>query len=303
MPYWSKQCKVPTVLRYGTKEHKKTVQRLYRRCLKLIKEKRPKMTWYLWDIQGFYLRKEFERSYKIKDPGELNQMCQELCYAVNAWEPMDPIFYPWDGPQSNSWQRFRYYTKEANQYKNDHIMDRDEEERKTSEYFTKQECKKWQARYMQILREESLHCRDYATWMMTKKRLEEELQVKYEEVMSSMDKSLFDYYMDYPYNEIPQFSDGWVPDSNLDIAFEDHWDEEMWKYMAQLTEEDIEAVKTYDPDGYENYYNSRTHHRMLPLPKERENPKTVERRERIEKLRQKKLLENQNKDEQQGIES
>ena len=149
MPYFSKQVKIPSELRYGTKEHKKTVQKLYRRTLKHLKQNTmPKFTWYVWDIEGHYARKSFERTYKLKDPGELNAMMKELTFALNAWEAYDPFFYPWDGPQSNSWQRHRYYPKFAYRYKDAMQMDRDEEERKTSEYFTKQECKKWQARYM-----------------------------------------------------------------------------------------------------------------------------------------------------------
>jgi len=92
----------------------------------------------------------------------------------------------------------------------------------------------------------TLTVRDYPAWIYLKKRLEEELKYLCEHVQSQMNVSSFDWWMEYPYNVINEFSDGYKPDWSLDIAFHDHWDEDLWKHVASLEYEEREYPKIHD---------------------------------------------------------
>ncbi|ETO17617.1 hypothetical protein RFI_19703 [Reticulomyxa filosa] len=165
---------------------------------------------------------------------------------------------PWDGPASVAFMRYiNHAPKRAfnhrvglTSYAESWI------ERSTDEYQTKQEIEKWRARYIvmspqyfhlfTLLRHETLRIGDYTEWLALKKRFEEELKVKIEDLMRMMNKSSFDYLMDWPYNIINKFSDGYVPNWKLDIAFHDHWNEDVWRHVAELGNEDIEAIQHYE---------------------------------------------------------
>ncbi len=94
-----------------------------------------------------------------------------------------------------------------------------------------------------------------------KKRLEEELQEKLNDVRRSMNKSNVAFLFDWPYNAVQQFSDGYEPDSNLDISFQNHWDEDLWKQVATLDDEEQIAVRKYK---WQNASSRRSIDRLLP---------------------------------------
>ena len=75
--------------------------------------------------------------------------------------------------------------------------------------------------------------------------MEEELKYRIEDIMSTLHKSWEDWIWDWPYNTIGEFSDGYQPDYKLDIAFQNHWDEELWRKVAELEEPEQEALEKY----------------------------------------------------------
>ena len=82
-------------------------------------------------------------------------------------------------------------------------------------------------------------------WLAMKKRLEEQLKYRIEDIQSTMNKSFADWLWDWPYNVVNEFSDGYKPDYKLDIAFQNHWDEELWRKVAQLEQGEEEALDKY----------------------------------------------------------
>ena len=96
-----------------------------------------------------------------------------------------------------------------------------------------------------IFRDATLACQDYPQWLAMKKRLEEELKYRIEDIQSTMHKTWEDWALDWPYNCITEFSDGYKPEWRLDIALQNHWDEELWRKVAELEEPEIEALDKY----------------------------------------------------------
>ena len=76
--------------------------------------------------------------------------------------------------------------------------------------------------------------------------MELELKTKIEDIQRKMNKSTWDYIMDWPYNCVNEFNDGYKPEYSLDIAFQDHWDEQLWRHVANLDDNEKELVSNYD---------------------------------------------------------
>jgi len=246
MPHYQFVTKrVPDVVRLGTGGHREAVKNLYRRTLKYYKYA-TRFSYSKWDWIGWHIRREFEHCRSIHDPGEILSIMKDCEEALDLWEDPDPFMYPWDGPPASAFNRYPYHPKKrfehaiASTYYDSWWI-----ESTTDEWYAKQEIEKWRARYIIVFRDATVYCYDYPQWLTIKKRLEEELREKIDDIMKLVNKSMFDYWMDWPYNTIQEFSDGYKPDYKLDIAFQQHWDEQLWHHVAELNENEKRQLAKY----------------------------------------------------------
>lgn len=263
MPYMQTCKRVPNQVHLGTRKHYEAVKNLYRRTLKFFKYN-TRFKYENWDWMGMYVRNEFEKCRSLSDPGEIVSYMKDCEEALDLWEDPDPFFYPWDGPGATAFMRYPYQPKKRfEHYDAATYYDPWWIEKTTDEFYAKQEIEKWRARYIMVFRDATLVCDDYPTWLAMKKRLEDELKDKIEEIMKLVGKSQWDYLMDWPYNTIQEFSDGYKPDYELDIAFQEHWDEGLWHHVSQLTKAEEEALDKYQ---WRESDSRRSIDRYLPGP-------------------------------------
>eukprot|EP00484_Ammonia_sp_Unknown_P015231 CAMPEP_0197054876 /NCGR_PEP_ID=MMETSP1384-20130603/52614_1 /TAXON_ID=29189 /ORGANISM="Ammonia sp." /LENGTH=201 /DNA_ID=CAMNT_0042488219 /DNA_START=228 /DNA_END=833 /DNA_ORIENTATION=+ len=185
----------------------------------------------------------------MEDAGEVTRLMKEVEQALDTFEEADIQVKPWDGPRGSSFNRYpgpspqgRFQFIEAG---GQHYYENHFKEQSTEEWYTKQEIEKYRARYITIFRDATLHCEDYPQWLAMKKRLEGELKHRIEDIQSTMHKSFWDWVWDWPYNPIVEFSDGYKPDWKLDIALQNHWDEELWRKVAELEQPEQEALSKH----------------------------------------------------------
>lgn len=241
MPYQHKR--IPDIARLGTSEHRNAVKNTYRRCMKFLKQW-SKLRYDDWDWLGYNCRIEFEKYVALSDAGEVTKVMNEVHEALDIWELPDTFFHAWDGYRGCAFNRYPIQPKKRFEHRIGlNNYDSWWVDKTTDEYFGRQEIEKWRARYIMIFRDCTLSTGDYAQWLSIKKRLESELKVKIEDIQRTVNKSATDYLWDWPYNCIYEFSDGWKPSWNLDAAFMDHWDEELWRHMAELTPSENQDLK------------------------------------------------------------
>mmetsp|Transcript_33460 Transcript_33460/g.54464 ORF Transcript_33460/g.54464 Transcript_33460/m.54464 type:complete len:266 (+) Transcript_33460:37-834(+) len=263
MPYAWNFPRVPDLAKLHTAGHRRAVKCLYRRTLKFAKVTVCQLNYTKFDWHALNIRKEFEKSMQWEDAGEVNRCMKELEQALNECDDDDMYVKPWDGPRGHAYNRYpmsplqRFQHREAD---GKHYFDEAWKEETTEEWYTKQEIEKFRARYIIIMRDATMHCGDYPQWLAMKKRLEEELKFRIEDIMSTMHKTWKEWLYDWPYNAPEEFSDGWKPDWRLDIALQDHWDEELWRKVAELEAPEQEALEKY---GWNEQSSRRTHDKLL----------------------------------------
>jgi len=247
MPYYWNYPKVPDFAKLGSNAHRKAVRCLYRRLLKDMKY-RFRFRYDIWDFQCMKAREHFDKCKTMEDPGEITRLMKELEVALDTFEEPDMYVKPWDGPKGSAFNR--YPPSPANRFEHQEAdgrayFDQAWVDETTEEWYVKQEIEKARARYITIFRDATLVCEDYPQWLAMKKRLEEELKYRIEDIQTTMHKSRGDWYLDWPYNCINEFSDGYKAEWRLDIALQNHWDEDLWRKVAELEEPEIEALDKY----------------------------------------------------------
>eukprot|EP01084_Bolivina_argentea_P033580 62094_1 len=263
MPYYWNYPKVPDIAKLGTSEHRRAVKNLYRRTLKQLKYQ-SRFRYDLWDFQAMKTREHFKRCEIMDDPGDVNRLMKELEQALDTFEDQDMYVKPWDGPRGTAFNRYppspmkRFEHREADgrAYYDDAWKDES-----TEEWYTKQEIEKMKAKYIIIFRDATLHCEDYPQWLAMKKRLEEELKYRIEDIQSTLHKTFKDWMWDWPYNTVSNFSDGYKPDCRLDIAMQDHWDEELWRKVAELEQPERDRLGKHH---WDDAPSARTMDKFLP---------------------------------------
>jgi len=215
-----------------------------------------------------HLRNEFEKNKNLKDPGEIIQLMKATEEYIDV-EDLSLIYdiYPWDGPSGIAFGRFPNYPKKRFEYQlGTYTFDANWIDETTDEYYAKLDIEKFKARYLTLFRDITLSIKDYPRWLYLKKRLEEELKFCIEHVQSQMNTSMFDWFMDYPYNKINQFSDGYKADYSLNLSFHDHWDEDLWKHVANLDTQEQEHLTHSALLNHDSHYSNesrRSHGRYL----------------------------------------
>jgi len=247
MPYHWNYPKVPDIAKLGTGEHRKAVKCLYRRTIKAMKYS-ARFRYDLWDYNAMKTREHFEKCKTMSDPGEVTRLMKELEVALDTYEDPDMYVKPWDGPRGSAFnryppspaKRFEHVEADGRAY-----FDQAWQDETTEEWYTKQEIEKARARYITVFRDATLACTDYPQWLAMKKRLEEELKYRIEDIQSTLGKTWEDWILDWPYNCVNEFSDGYKPEWRLDVAMQNHWDEELWRKVAELEEPEKEALEKY----------------------------------------------------------
>eukprot|EP01083_Nonionella_stella_P152721 489900_1 len=247
MPYHWNYPKVPDIAKIGTGQHRTAIKHLYRRTLKAMKYN-SRFRYDVWDFQCMRTREHFEKCRTMDDSGEVTRLMKELEVCLDTFEDPDMYVKPWDGPRGTAFnryppspaKRFEHRVADGTTYYDQAWVDDT-----TEEWFVKQEIEKQRARYITVFRDATLNTEDYPQWLAIKKRLEEELKYRIEDIQSTMGKTWMDWLWDWPYNPVVEFSDGYKPDWKLDIAMQNHWDEELWRRVAELEEPEKEALDKY----------------------------------------------------------
>eukprot|EP00483_Globobulimina_turgida_P004071 UN04079 len=237
-----------TVAKLGSLQHHRAVRNLYRRTLKFYKYSVAKFQYDVWDYHAYHIRKQFENNRTLKDAGEVTAIMNEAEEALDSFqEPWENYRQPWDGPRAVAFNYYPYRPKEGfNMYVGQTTYDADWKETVIDESSGKAEIEAWKAKYIGLFREITVGCDDYTQWLAIKKRLEDELRERIEYICSTIKKSHWGWFWDWPYNTINEFSDGYKPNWNLDIAFQDHWDEELWRDIATLDENEQKTLEKYE---------------------------------------------------------